>query len=92
VALAQAQLSPPDLFLCDLFMAEVDGAEAIRGFRTAFPNVPIVAMSGAIPDNNRDMLPEVESLGADRVLAKPFSLAHLSKLLEELLGRLKAAG
>jgi CheY-like chemotaxis protein len=92
LALAQAQLWSPELFLCDLFMAEVDGVEAIRGFRAAFPDVPIVAMSGAAWGGQLDMLPTAKLLGATRILAKPFSLADLSHLLDDLLGRLKAVG
>jgi CheY-like chemotaxis protein len=92
LALAQAHLWPPDLFLCDLFMAEVDGVEAIRAFRAAFPDVPVVAMSGAALGGRLDLLAAVEVLGAARVLAKPFSLDELGIILDELLGGVKVNG
>jgi CheY-like chemotaxis protein len=87
LALAQAQRWPPDLFLCDIFMAGMDGVEAIRAFRAAFPVVPIVAMSGAAMGGKLDLLPAAKVLGAARVLAKPFSLDELGILLGELLER-----
>jgi CheY-like chemotaxis protein len=85
LALVLASLFGPELFLCDLFMAEVDGLEAIGRFRAAFPGVPIVAMSGAAFGGQLDLLPVAKTLGAERQLAKPFSVATLLSLVEELL-------
>jgi CheY-like chemotaxis protein len=84
-ALTQAYLLCPDLFLCDVSLAEVDGREALGPFRAAFPNVPVVAMSGAAWGGRLDLLGVAWALGADRVLAKPFTVAELLALVEELL-------
>jgi two-component system response regulator (stage 0 sporulation protein F) len=85
LALARARLQPPDLFLCDVFMAEMDGLEAIREFRAAFPGVPIVAISGAALGGRLDMLHVAKMLGASRVLPKPFSMTDLGDILADLL-------
>ncbi len=85
-ALRLAAQAPVDLFLCDLFMPDVDGLEAIRRFRDSFPRVPVVALSGGAFGGSMDLLPVAAVLGADRVLRKPFVLTELQALLRELLG------
>jgi CheY-like chemotaxis protein len=84
-ALRLAAQAPIDLFLCDLFMPDVDGLEAISRFRDSFPGVPVVALSGGAFGGSVDLLPVAALLGADRVLRKPFVLTELQTLLRELL-------
>jgi CheY-like chemotaxis protein len=78
-ALELAQQRTVDLFLCDLAMPGMAGADVIREFRRAFPDIPVVAISGGDLTCGR-----VE--GADRVLGKPFAQAALLSLVGELLG------
>jgi CheY-like chemotaxis protein len=84
-------MSPPDLFLCDIFMPETDGLQTMREFRRAFPDVPIVAMSGAALGGRLDMLPIAKCLGAAAVLSKPFRMDALLALVSGLLA-MKAVG
>jgi len=67
---------PADLVITDLYMPNQDGMETIREFRIRFPEVAIVAMSGAI--NSGDMLSIAQHLAGVGILHKPF-------LTEELL-------
>ena len=88
-ALARAYIQPPDLFLCDLCMPGMSGLEAIRLVRAAFPEVPVVAVSGGILGDQGEE--PARHAGAHRVLAKPFDLSALSALVGELLGQESAA-
>jgi CheY-like chemotaxis protein len=69
-----------DLFLCDLCMPNLDGLVTIWHFRAGFPVVPVVAMSELV-----DRLSTASKLGAAGVLAKPFSVAKLLALVNDLL-------
>jgi CheY-like chemotaxis protein len=69
-----------DLFLCDLCMPNLDGIETIWHFRAVFPVVPVIAMSAMM-----DRLSTASKLGAAGVLAKPFSVAKLLALVNDLL-------
>ena len=73
---------PADLVIVDIFMSEMDGLEVIRQLRAEFPDVHIIAISGA-PKN---LLPEAEKLGANQVLRKPFNLDVFIRAVEEELG------
>jgi CheY-like chemotaxis protein len=84
-ALDVARQAAVDLFLCDVFMPGVDGLQAIRQFRAAFPALPIVAMSAGALGGRLDMLGVARLLGADRALAKPFTTEQLLEVFNELL-------
>ncbi len=85
-ALRLARRSPPvDLFFCDVFMPDVDGIEAMREFRAAFPGVPVVIMSGQSSRGWMEMLSIARKLGASELLLKPFGPDSLGPLLGELL-------
>ena len=83
------------LILCDLMMPYHDdpdldelggsvmvGVHAIRQFSTAFPNTPIVAISGEMTGNALDA---IGTFGAADTLAKPFGRAQLLKTIERLI-------
>jgi DNA-binding NtrC family response regulator len=74
-----------DALFCDIFMADQDGLETIQQFRQDSPGVPIVAMSGGGCGGLLDMLPAARSLGADRVMYKPFTHTTLVALVSEIL-------
>src|SRR5205823_1481359 len=76
-ALHLAREETVDLFVCDLYMPEVDGIQAIREFRQAFPHVPVLAVSGGGRGDMLDILAMAQRLGAHRVLSKPFEHSEL---------------
>jgi len=86
LALALARLHGPDLFICDIFMPEVDGIDAINQFRAALPDVPVIALSGRM-----DVLPTARRIGAARVLAKPFKPEAVLALVQSVLGERPAS-
>jgi len=74
---------PADLVITDLFMPEQEGLETIRELRKDFPEVPIIAMSGA--DVGNTMLTIASKMGAAKILRKPFDVAELMNAIEEVL-------
>jgi CheY-like chemotaxis protein len=82
----------PSLVITDIVMAGTDGIETIRGVRQMAPNLPILAVSGA--EHSAFYLNAVTLLGADAVLAKPFTfdelLGTVTRLLPSRRSRLKS--
>ncbi len=67
----------PDLLITDLIMPEQEGIETITIVRDRFPDVKIIAMSGAGQWGALDYLPSAKALGAHETLAKPFTSSAL---------------
>lgn len=74
-----------DVVLTDIQMPKVSGLKVIqivRGQRSAFPQVPIVAMSA-----DWTIKPKALALGADAFLGKPMECKLLVNVLVQLLER-----
>jgi CheY-like chemotaxis protein len=65
-ALAQLKLTVPDIVISDLNMPEMSGFDLIPLMRQNFPSIPIVAMSGVYPLNDRSP----SEVAADRFYTK----------------------
>jgi len=74
-----------DLVLTDLIMPEKEGLETIQELRKRRADLKIIAMSGGGRGSGLDYLVMARQLGADRVLAKPFSNQELLKTVEGVL-------
>lgn len=75
-----------DLVITDLVMPEMNGIELVIAIKNRNPNQKIIAISGGGGITGRfDYLPVVELLGADVILAKPFELQDLMKLVKSTL-------
>jgi len=72
---------PPDAVVLDLMLPGADGWHVIREARAWAPRVPIIVVTARTNEHDRA---EVLSIGADDVMAKPFSM-------RELLARVGAA-
>jgi two-component system, chemotaxis family, chemotaxis protein CheY len=75
---------PVDLVVCDVYMPEMDGIEAIPALVAERPGCKILAVSGAalpLPD----LLSTAEMLGAVRTLSKPFTPAELLDAVRAIL-------
>ena len=68
--LEAAKLNIPDLVVTDLVMPEKEGIETIMELRRQFPEIGIIAMSGA--GHASTYLELASKLGAQATLAKPF--------------------
>jgi CheY-like chemotaxis protein len=76
---------PADVLITDIFMPESDGIELIARFKSGFPQVKIIAMSGGGHVSKKDYLPVAKEIGADGVLQKPFAAETLLRMLQDLV-------
>ncbi len=76
-----------DLVVADIFMAGMGGIEGIKRMREMRPDVKILATSAGYSEMSPDSaLKAAEKIGADDVLAKPFTLDDLRDAVARLLG------
>ena len=71
------------IVVTDILMPEQDGVETIAQLRAEFPEVKIIAISGASSATGFDYLAVPGQLGA-RILRKPFEMRELVNLVREL--------
>jgi CheY-like chemotaxis protein len=75
-----------DLMITDIFMPHMDGFETIQKMKQRHPALKIIAMSGGMPRSPTvDYLGMARLLGADKVLAKPFTLDQLAAAIRDIL-------
>jgi CheY-like chemotaxis protein len=70
-----------DLLITDLGMPDEDGIEIIRRMRTEYPQLKIIAISGAF---GMEVLRAAKLLGAHATLSKPVTVAGLRDCIREL--------
>ena len=66
-------------------MPDMDGMEFLIRVREDFPEVPVIVMSGGGGRSTESLLDDASSLGANRVLAKPFSVEDLYEAVQAAL-------
>jgi two-component system response regulator CssR len=67
---AQSQIpNPPDLWILDIMLPDIDGYQLIREIKVKTPNIPVIFISARDADIDRVVGLE---LGSDDYLAKPF--------------------
>lgn len=74
-----------DLVITDLVMPEQDGIGLIMELKKLKPEIKIIAISGGGKAGPANYLSIAETLGADAVFAKPFSLNSFQEKVEEIL-------
>lgn len=80
---------PARLVVVDIAMPEKEGIETIMELRRTETDVKIVAISGGGRTGTDLYLDAARKLGADEILAKPFSRAQIVNLAREWLGNRK---
>ena len=78
---------PADVLITDIFMPEPDGLELIQKFKSRFPGIKVVAISGGGHGTKVNYLYVASEIGAEAVLRKPFSTETLVRTLQELAAR-----
>jgi DNA-binding response OmpR family regulator len=79
--------SRPDVLLVDIYMPQQDGIETIRLVHRAFPQVPIIAMSGGTARHEPgNVLMAARKFGAQYTFTKPFAPEVLLAALQTIRG------
>jgi len=73
----------PDVIVTDIIMPEKDGIELIMNIRRTNQDIRIIAISGGGRISAKDHLRIASKLGADCILAKPFSAKELIVEIEK---------
>lgn len=85
-ALAAWHRQRADLVITDILMPQKDGIELISVLKVEAPELKILAVSGGSRHYARHfILGSAEVIGADAVLAKPFTRGELLAALDHLL-------
>jgi CheY-like chemotaxis protein len=88
---AAAETTRFDVTIVDLFMPHMDGLETIRSLRHSCPDMPIIAVSGAlslfdfrdVAEPPPDYLSMATDLGAITAVQKPFQPRELIRAVRE---------
>lgn len=75
-----------DLLITDIVMPNQEGLESIIQARRKYPDLKIIAMSGAGKTSTEVYLRVAENVGADAVYQKPFDPKVLLEKVQELVG------
>jgi DNA-binding response OmpR family regulator len=76
----------------DIYMPGTNGAQFIPQVRAEWPNLPIVAITGAGVIDGRPTAQVARELGADAALVKPFRARDLAAVLDDLIARAASGG
>lgn len=83
-AVAAVEREPFDAVLMDVRMPDLNGVEAFRAMRRHRPAIRVCLMTAYAP---HDLLREAQREGVLQVLPKPFDVAEVMDLLQEVAGR-----
>jgi DNA-binding response OmpR family regulator len=79
-----------DAIVTDMNMPGTSGAQLIAEARASWPDIPIIAISGSSAAEGESMLDAARRLGADALLQKPFRVAQLKAVLDQVLAAKQA--
>jgi DNA-binding NtrC family response regulator len=85
-ALRFIEKNPVSLVITDLIMPQIEGIELIVRLRKSRPDLKIIAVSGGGRVRPETFLGAAKSLGAWKVMSKPFSTPDLVAAVREALG------
>lgn len=77
--------NPPDLWILDIMLPDIDGYQLIKEIKLTTPNIPVIFISARDADIDRVLGLE---LGSDDYLAKPFLPRELVIRTKNLLERI----
>ena len=83
--LQRLRRSPAEVVVTDIFMPNKEGIETVFDLRHEFPDTRIVVMSGGTGVvKGMDYLGLARKLGANKTLAKPFTMKQLADAVREV--------
>lgn len=84
-AIKAQRARPADVLITDVFMPARDGLETIQYFRSEYPDIGIIAMTGGSPTGRIDeYLGVARVAGANATLRKPFAAKSLLETVSAL--------
>lgn len=81
--------NPPDLWILDIMLPDIDGYHLIKEIKANTPDIPVIFISARDEDIDRVLGLE---LGSDDYLAKPFLPRELVIRVKNILGRKSVDG
>ena len=75
-----------DLVIVDVYMPRHNGARRLRAVKAAYPETPLIAISGQFRPGLVGPCTAAEMLGVHQVVAKPFSRRDLLAAVAALIG------
>jgi DNA-binding response OmpR family regulator len=78
--------SGADLVIIDLHSPRDAGLETVRAAREAYPGAPVIAISGRFRPGLAGRCPAAQALGAQAIVAKPFSRDDLLAAVRSVIG------
>lgn len=81
-ALSQINELEADFIFIDIFLPTINGYDLIKNFKSKYPNVQIIAISGGFePFQSNSCINIAKKMGADNGLEKPFRLHQVLDII-----------
>jgi len=81
-----SRTSPADLVIVSLYMPKLVGARCVRDIRAAHPSTPVIAISGQFRSGLASAGATAQSLGVQKVIAKPLIHGELLEAVRGMIG------
>ena len=78
--------SPADLVIVDVYMPRHEGAKTLRDVKAAYPETPLIAISGQFRPGLVGSCTAADTLGVRQVVAKPFTRRDLLAAVDCVIG------
>jgi two-component system, NtrC family, nitrogen regulation response regulator GlnG len=75
-----------DLMVTDLHLPDGNGLDLVADAQRVTPLLPVLVMSAGLRSHDEALRQAIDSVGANRLLEKPFSLALLLDAVRQSLG------
>lgn len=83
---AASRTSPADLVIVSLYMPKFVGARCVSDIRAAHPGTPVIAISGQFRSGLASAGATAQSLGVQKVIAKPLIRGELLDAVRGMIG------
>jgi len=75
-----------DLVIVDVYRPRHEGAKTLRAVKAAYPETPVIAISGQFRPGLVGACTTADALGVRQVIAKPFSRRELLAAVRSVIG------
>ena len=75
-----------DLVIVNVYMPRYEGAKTLRAVKAAYPETPLIAISGQFRSGLVGSCTAADALGVHQVVAKPFTRRDLLAAVTDVIG------